>query len=60
MTRDENIFKNATQIAEQRIRAARRLQAKEAEHRCKRTFSATKEWVIRWTLGLFGTKSLSS
>lgn len=60
MTRDEYIFKNATQIAEQRIRAARKLQAYETERKCSKALAATKEWVARWTRGLFGTKSLSS
>ncbi|WP_170611178.1 hypothetical protein [Ruegeria arenilitoris] len=52
MTRDEYIFKNAPQIAEQRIRAARVLQAKEAERRWKRALAEIKGWGIRNMHGL--------
>ncbi|WP_170481759.1 hypothetical protein [Ruegeria arenilitoris] len=52
MTRDEYIFKNAPQIAEQRIRAARVLQAKEAERRWKRALAEIKGWGIRSMHGL--------
>ena len=60
MTREEYIFKNATQIAEQRIRTARMLQAKEAEVWWSSTYAATRGGVIRWIHGLFGAKSQSS
>ena len=60
MTRDEYIFKNATQIAEQRIRVARKLQANEAERKWKRTLTASKKWVIQWVSSRQDTKSLSS
>ena len=60
MTRDEYIFRNATQIAEQRIRVARKLQANEAERKWKRTLAASKKWVIQWMSSRQGTKSLSS
>lgn len=60
MIDDEYIYKNATQIAEERIRAARRLQANEAARRWKETFAAIKDLRIRWTRALLGGNSLAS
>ena len=60
MTRDEYIFKNASQIAEQRIRDARMLQAKEAQRMWQRALAVFKDWRITGMRGLSNANSKTS
>jgi hypothetical protein len=60
MTSEEYIFKNATRITEQRVRAARKLQANETRRWWKKMLTATFGRGINLTRGLLGSGPLSS
>ena len=60
MTRDDYIFRNASEIAEQRIRIGRKLQAKETEQTCKAAVVALGHWLGRLMVLRRKPKSIAS
>ena len=60
MTRNETLFKNATQIAEQRIRFARQLQAAATKRRWKVALAAMLNWSGRSARAVLLGKSFIS